>query len=216
MRVVQLFLRTRGGQSLWLFATGAVPSLSLLAGEPLWIAASLFWCETVLASALIGGRVGFEWWRTGRRGDRARQSQLGEIGRLLGLLVGTFNVALGIIGGFILVAGSRNGAFELHESALFLDRLRMLVLALLAAAAYDTLFAPTQALRWLQSVAAWQWSRTAVLFVGLAFAGAVGLVAGERGALWGFLVLRVTADAGALRATERERITTQVFGDPSP
>ena len=92
----------------------------------------------------------------------------------------------------------------------------MLMFALLAAAVYDTLFAPTHTLRWLQSVAAWQWSRTAVLLVGLLLAGAVGLVAGQRGALWGFLALRVLADAGALRATERERITTQVFGDAPP
>ena len=60
------------------------------------------------------------------------------------------------------------------------DRLCMLAIGLACAAVYDTLLAPTQSIRWLQSVAAWQWSRTAVLLFGWGCVLA-GLALGERG-----------------------------------
>jgi hypothetical protein len=208
------FLRLRGGQTIWTVATGAVPSLSLLAGEPLWIAVVLFWAETMLASVVVGARVVVQWRGASRRRDETARRHLGEIGRLLGLLVGGFNVALGVIGGFILLIASQNGTLPLDDTGMLFDRLRMLAIGLACAAVYDTLLAPTQSIRWLQSVAAWQWSRTAVLFVGL-FVGAVtGLVIGERWALWGFLSIRVLTDLGALRGRERERIRAQVFEEP--
>jgi hypothetical protein len=208
------FLRVRGGQSIWTIATGAVPSLSLLAGEPLWIAVALFWAETMLASVVVGARVALRWRQAGQRGADSERRHLGEVGRLLGLLVAGFNVALGVIGGAILLIGVLNETFPIDDTRMLVDRLRLLAIGLACAAVYDTIVAPTHSIRWLQSVAAWQWSRTAVLFVGL-FVGAVaGVLFGERWALWGFLSIRVLTDLGALRGSERERIRAQVFEDP--
>lgn len=208
------FLRLRGGQTIWTVATAAVPSLSLLAGEPLWIAVALFWTETMLAYVSVGARVAVGWRDARRRGDQLERHHLVEVGRVLGLLVGGFNLTLGVIGGFIVLISIQKGTIAADETHMLFDRLRLLAIGLACAGLYDTLFAPTHSIRWMQGVAAWQWSRTAVLFVGL-FAGALaGLVFGGRGALWGFLSIRVLADVGALRASERERIRSQVFYDP--
>jgi hypothetical protein len=208
------FLRLRGGQTLWTIATGAVPSLSLLAGEPLWIAAALFWAETILASVVVGARVAIRWRQARQRGADSERRHLGEVGRLLGLLVGGFNATLGVIGGGILLIGVLNATFPVDDVRMLGDRLRMLAIGLACAAVYDTLVAPTHSIRWLQSVAAWQWSRTAVLFVGLVVGALAGVLFGERWALWGFLSIRVLTDLGALRGSERERIRAQVFEDP--
>lgn len=207
------FLRLRGGQTLWTVATGAVPSLSLLSGEPLWIAVVLFWAETALATLLVGARVAWRWQAARRAGDEAGRRALADVGRLLSLLVGGFNLTLGVIGGVVLFGMLGDEAVTPEAIAQCVARLQSLAVALLAAACYDTLLAPTSSVRWLQGVAAWQWSRTAVLFFGLAVAGLAGLAVGERGALWGFLAVRVLTDLGALRASERERIRAQVFGD---
>lgn len=210
---IAAFLRLRGGQALWTAATGAVPSLSLLAGEPLWIAVVLFWSETALATLLVGARVAWLRQAARRAGDDVARHALADVGRLLSLLVGGFNLTLGLIGGVLLVVMLGDDPATPEAIAQCLARLQGLGIALLAAACYDTVLAPTTSVRWLQGVAAWQWSRTAVLFFGLAVAGLAGLVAGERGALWAFLAVRVLTDLGALRASERERIRTQVFGD---
>lgn len=208
------FLRLRGGQTIWTVATGAVPSLSLLAGEPLWIAVALFWAETMLASVVVGVRVALRWRDAHRRGAAHERHHLVEVGRVLGLLVGGFNLTLGVIGGFVLLISIQKGTIEVDETHMLFDRLRLLAIGLACAGLYDTLFAPSHSIRWLQSVAAWQWSRTAVLFVGLFVAAVAGLAIGERWALWGFLSVRVLTDLGALRGSERERIRAQVFYDP--
>lgn len=213
--VLVQFLRLRGGQTLWTIATGAVPSLSLLAGEPLWVAAALFWAETVLASSLLSLRVTARWYLARRRGDEPAVMRLREIGRLLGWLVGSFNVAVGVIGGTVIAIGLHNGVLVGDDATLLWTRLRALTLALGVAALYDSLLAPTGAILWLENVAAWQWSRTAVLLMAVVAAALSGMLFGERAALWAFLAVRLLTDVGALRASERERIRSGVFG-PAP
>lgn len=202
-----LGLRIGAGHGLWSVVAFAFPSIALLQEEHFGVALLLFLAETIAALAILGVRLATAWRASASDPAlraRLRRTRDGTKGVLLMVFV---CAAWGVgLAGLTLVL---NPPEDLVANAL--ARGGPMLGALLLAAVLDTAMAPVRAPEWLEAGLAWQASRTSVVVVsilaGLPFAWYFGL----QTFAWTFLGLRLMADAGGLRRSERERIRAQMF-----
>lgn len=200
-------VRLWAGQSLWSVVAFAFPSVALLQEEHYGVAVPLFLAETLVALAILGLRLATTW-RVSTNDPvlrvRLRRTRKGAKGVLLKVGVG---LAWGVgLAGVTLVL---NPPDNLVASAV--ARGGPMVGALLLAAVVDTVFAPVGAPEWLEAGLAWQASRASVVVVSILAGLPFALYFGLQSLTWSFLGLRVIADAGGMRLSERERIRASMF-----
>jgi hypothetical protein len=205
--------RLGAGRGAWSIAAFLFPTLALVEDGRVAIAMLLFVMETLLASALLGARI-FVASRASHVEPDA-QARLREIRRLLLILVLPFSLVCGVmLGAVTLIEHANTGRFE-GQAATFVSRASWMAGVLLASAVLDAVVAPVRSVPWLEATAAWQWSRTAVLFLTMLIGWPVMLFSGTSQAFaWIFFAFRLLTDVATLMPGERERIRGVVFGGP--
>lgn len=204
-------LRFGAGHGLWSLAAFLFPSLALARGEPLSVAMGLFLLETLAAVTLLSARLGVAWLAT-RNDPDARAPMRRVVHGLWGVLLMTAIAAgygLAVVVGALYVEGAEEAWPEL------LARGRWLLVVLTGTAVLDSIVAPVRAPRWLETNLAWQASRSSVLVVSILLGIPLALwMRSPVAFVWPFLGLRLIADVGGLRASERERIRSLMFDAP--
>ncbi len=204
--------RLGAGRGLWAFVAFLFPTLAVVRDDSVALAMLLFVAETLLASALLGVRVAAS--RRAHGSDVTAAYRLHEAWRVLLIFVGPFSLACAFMLGAVTAIEASKGGIHVDLAA-FLDRGKWMALLLVASVAIDTLVAPVRSVHWLETSVAWQGSRTAVMFLAVLVGWPFMLFTGTTQAFfWIFFALRLLTDIGSLQPGERERIRTQMFGEP--
>jgi hypothetical protein len=211
--LASILSRLGAGRAAWAAIAFLFPTLAIVQDGNVAIAMLLFIIETLLATALLGGRLAIAT-RAGA-GDGDARARLGEVRKLLLILVLPFSVACGVMLAAVTgIEHANTGRFAGAATGLA-TRASWMAAALLASAILDTVIAPVRSVQWLETSAAWLWSRTAVMFLTMLIGWPVMLFTGTSQAFaWIFFVFRLLTDLGTLRPGERERIRAVAFGGP--
>lgn len=207
-----LATRFGAGHGLWSIVAFLFPTLAIVQDGSVAVAMLLFLTETLIASALLAARLGVSMRVLGR--DRAARQRLREIGKVLLIFVTPFSLACAVMLGVVTFIEVDKGRAT-FDAAQFADRVRWMGTMLLASAVLDSVLAPVRSVQWLETSVAWQGSRTAVMFLCVLLGWPVMLFTGTTGGFfWIFFALRLLSDLGSLKSGERERIRTNMFGEP--
>ena len=212
--LVSLLGRVGAGRGAWAVVSFLFPAFAIVEDGRVAVAMLLFVMETLLASTLLGVRLGGA---TRHAQDEPEvQTRLREVRRLLLILVVPFSLVCGVMLGVVtLIEHANTGRFE-GALETFTSRATWMAGALLASAVLDAVVAPVRTVHWLETTAAWQWSRTAVLFLTMLIGWPVMLFTGTSQAFaWIFFAFRLLTDIGSMRPGERERIRGVVFDGPT-
>lgn len=203
-------LRASAGRGVWGVAAFLFPSLAAVEQDGAAAAVLLYLTETVVALGILWVRLQVAW-RASHQ-DEACRARLYRIRRsvpgvLLMILV-CLAWGLGLVG--ILTATSEPRSVW----ATFVERSGPMIGTLLLAAVLDTIVAPVRTPAWLESGFAWQASRSSIVVASMLVGGPLALWFGARALIWSLLGLRLVADLGGLRQSERERIRANLFDGP--
>lgn len=204
--------RSFAGRGLWSIAAFLFPCLAAAEQDGAAAAVLLYLTETVVALVILGVRLEVAW-RARRDDDQARSRLLRTRRGLPGVLA---MVAICLVWGTGLVGVLTVLSEPPAVWASFVASAGPMVAMLLAAAVLDTIVAPVRAPAWLEAGFAWQASRSSVVVVSMLIGGPLALWFGAPALVWSFLGLRLMADLGGLRRSERERIRATLFDGPTP
>lgn len=208
--LVSLGARSFAGRGVWGIAAFLFPSLAAVEQDGAAAAVLLYLTETVVALAILWLRLQVAW--RASSDDAAARARLartrqGVVGVLLMILI-CLVWGLGLAGYLTVVSEPR------VVWATFVDRAGPMVGMLLLAAVLDTVIAPVRTPAWLETGFAWQASRSSVVVVSMLVGVPLAFWLGAPALVWSFLGLRLIADLGGLRGSERERIRATMFDGP--
>ena len=209
--LVSLGPRALAGRGLWGLAAFLFPSLAAVEQNGAAAAVLLYLTETVVALAILWLRLQIAWRASGDDAlvrDRLARTRQGVVGVLLMILI-CLVWGLGLVG-YLTVTSEPRAVW-----ATFVDRSRPLMATLLLAAVLDTIVAPVRAPAWLETGFAWQASRSSIVVVSMLIGVPLAFWFGAPAMVWSFLGLRLVADLGGLRRSERERIRATLFDGPA-
>ncbi|HTV03077.1 MAG TPA: hypothetical protein VMF13_21190 [Luteitalea sp.] len=208
--VIALALRTQAGRWVWSIAAFLFPSLAVVEHAGAASAVLLYLVETAVALGILSLRLQIAW-RASRDEPEARQRLLrtrrGMTGVRTMVVVG-LAWGLGLVGVLIVTADQSTTVASLTQ------RIGPMVGTLLLAAILDTVMAPVRTPAWLETGLAWQASRASIVVVSMLIGGPLAFVFGPSALVWSFLGMRLFADLGGFRASERERIRANMFDAP--
>ena len=209
--MLSLALRTQAGRWVWSIAAFLFPSLAAVEQSGAATALLLYLVETIVALAILGLRLQVAW-HTSRHDPEARGRLLRTRRGVTGVLV---MVTIGMVWGLGLVGILAVTADQPTTWTSLTGRVGPMVGTLLLAAALDTLIAPVRTPVWLETGMAWQASRASVVVASMLIGGPLAIWLGPSALVWSFLGLRLLADLGSLRRSERERIRSNLFDGPA-
>ena len=203
--------RAFAGRGLWGIAAFLFPSLAAVEQDGAAAAVSLYLTETAVALAILWFRLQVA--LRASRDDapthaRLTRTRRGLPGVLLMILV-CLVWGVGLVG-YLTVMSEPRAVW-----ATFVERSGPMVAALLLAALLDTIVAPVRTPAWLETGFAWQASRSSVVVVSMLIGVPLAFWLGPPALVWSFLGLRLVADLGGLRRSERERIRANMFDGPA-
>lgn len=210
--LLSLGARSFAGRGLWGIAAFLFPSLAAAEQDGAAAAVLLYLTETIVALAILWLRLQVAW--RASRGDapthaRLSRTRRGLAGVLLMILVCVV-WGLGLVG-FLTVTSEPRAVW-----ATFAERSGPMVAMLLLAAVLDTIVAPVRTPAWLETGFAWQASRSSIVVVSMLIGVPLAFWFGPTALVWSFLGLRLFADLGGLKRSERERIRANLFDGPAP
>jgi hypothetical protein len=209
--LVSLGARSFAGRGVWGIAAFLFPSLAAVEQDGAAAAVLLYLTETVVALAILWLRLQVAWRASGDdAASRARlaRTRQGVVGVLLMILI-CLVWGLGLAGYLTVLSEPR------VVWATFVDRAGPMVAMLLLAAVLDTVVAPVRTPAWLETGFAWQASRSSVVVVSMLIGVPLAFWFGAPALVWSFLGLRLIADLGGLKRSERERIRANMFDGPA-
>jgi len=210
--LVSIGMRSAAGRGLWGIAAFLFPSLAAVEQDGAVAAVLLYLTETVVALAILWVRLQVAW--RASSGDPVTRPRLARTRHALGGVVIMVSVCLvwglGLAG--VLTAMSEPRA--VWET--FAGRSGPMIAMLLLAALLDTIVAPVRTPAWLETGFAWQASRSSVIVVSMLIGVPLAFWLGPPALVWSFLILRLLADLGGLRRSERERIRANLFDLAGP
>lgn len=205
--LVSLGVRSLAGRGLWGLVAFVFPSLAAVEQDGAAAAVLLYLTETVVALAILLLRLQVAWRASGDdEPTRARLSRTRQgVGGVLLMILVCLVWGLGLVGYLTVMSEAR------AVWATFIERSGPMIAMLLLAALLDTIVAPVRTPAWLETGFAWQASRSSIVVVSMLVGGPLAFWFGAPALVWSFLALRLLADLGGLRRSERERIRAQMF-----
>jgi len=210
--VIALGTRAWAGRGVWSIAAFLFPSLAAVQQDGAATAVLLYLTETAVALAILWLRLQAAWRASHDEAEtlaRLRRTRMGTAGVLAMVGVGLV-WGLGLAG-FLAVDAGIGASWDA-----FVQRVGPMLGTLLLAAILDTVFAPVRTPAWLETGMAWQASRASVVVVSMLIGAPLVYWFGSTALVWSFLGLRLLADIGGFKRSERERIRANMFDGPVP